>query len=132
MRQLTNDRDLAEMLSEDNAALFVFVDWSEYARRGKGFFEDVAAKLAVNSRSSSISCWMVDLSSTDAPPNPALHKWVLSEQAKGHVRLLPSIAMGNGSVLWIKRGEVVGFEPSAQRLGPTVLLQHGQQILTGA
>jgi len=128
MRQLKSEWDLAEMLRAENAALFVFVDWSEYARCGKGIFEEAEAEFAAAS-SRPISCWIVDVSSIDAPPNPALYQWLKAQEQKGKVRVLPNIAMGNGSVIWLKRGEAVRFEPNAARSGVGGLAQRTAEIL---
>lgn len=132
MRQLKSDLELAEMLGAENTALFVFVDWSEYARCGKKIFEEVEAKLAAASSNSPISCWFADISSVDAAPNPALHQWLKAQEQKGKVRVFPNIAMGTGSVVWMKRGEVVRFEPSAVRVGSAGLVQRTAEILAGS
>jgi hypothetical protein len=128
MRQLKSEMELAEMLSEENAALFVFVDWSEYARCGKGIFEEAEAKLAASSNGP-VSYWFVDISFIDASPNPALHQWLKAQEQKGRVRVFPSIAMGSGSVVWMRRGEVVRFEPSAVRSGTRGLVHQTAEIL---
>jgi hypothetical protein len=120
---------LAEMLSAENAALFVFVDWSEYARRGKEIFEQAEAKITAASSNNSIPCWFVDISSVEAPPNPALHRWLKAQEQEGKVLVFPMISMGNGSVVWIKRGEVVRFEPSAAHSGTEGLVQRTSAIL---
>lgn len=129
MRDLKSELDLAEMLGAENAALFVFVDWSEYARCGKEIFEEAEAKLATTSSNCSISWWIVDISSDHAPPSPALHQWLRAEEQKGKVRVFPNIAMGNGSVVWMKNGKVVRFEPNALRSGPGGLVHSTVQIL---
>jgi hypothetical protein len=129
MRQLKSELELAEMLSAENAGLFVFVDWSEYARCGKEIFEQAEAKIAAASSNNSIPCWFVDISSVDTPPNPALHRWLKAQDQKGRVRVFPTIAMGNDSVVWMKRGEVVRFEPSAERSGTEGLVQRTSAML---
>ena len=129
MRVLKSELDLAEMLGAENAALFVFVDWSEYARCGKESFEEAEAKLAATSSNSSISWWIVDISSDNAPPSPALHRWLKAQEQKGTVRVFPNIAMGNGSVVWMKSGETVRFEPNALRSGSGGLVHRTVEIL---
>jgi len=129
MKHLKSELDLAEMLGAENAALFVFVDWSEYARRGKEIFEEAEAKLTATSSNSFISCWLVDISSVDAPPHPSLHQWLKAQERKVNVRVFPNIAMGNGSVVWMKSGEIVGFEPNALRSGPGGLVHRTEEIL---
>ena len=116
------------MLRAENAALFIFVDWSEYARCGKGIFEEAEAEFAAASNSR-ISRWIVDVSSVDASPNPALYQWLKTQEQPGKVRVFPSIAMGDGSVIWIKRGEAVRFEPNVARSGAGGLAQRTAGIL---
>jgi hypothetical protein len=94
MRSLKSELDLAEMLAAENAALFVFVNWSEYARCGKEIFEEAEAKLAATSSNSSISWWIVDISSDHASPSPALHRWLKAQEQKGKVRVFPKYCDG--------------------------------------
>jgi hypothetical protein len=129
MRNLNTELDLAEMLGAENAALFVFVDWSEYSRCGEEIFEEAETKLAATSSNSSISWWVVDVSSVHAPPGPALHRWLKAQEQKGKLRVFPNIAMGNGSVVWMKSGEVVRFEPNALRSGSGELVHRTAEIL---
>ncbi len=117
------------MLSEETAALFLYADWSEYARRGREIFEKAESELSAMSSSSAISWWIVDISIADAPPNPALHGWLQKQEQTGTVRVFPSIALGNGSVVWTKGGEVVRFEPNAQRSGLSGLVHRTLGIL---
>jgi hypothetical protein len=129
MRNLKSELDFAEMLSAENAALFVFVNWSEYARCGKEIFEEAEAKLVATSSNSSISWWIADMSSVHAPPGQALNQWLKAEEQKGKVHVFPNIAMGNGSVVWVKSGEVVRFEPNALRSGSGGLVHRTVEIL---
>ena len=117
------------MLSAETAALFLFVDWSEYARCGREIFEEAEAKVAATSSNSSVSWWVVDISTADAPPNPALHGWLKTQEETGKLRVFPSIAMGNGSVVWMKGGKLVRFEPSAVHSGPVGLVYRTLEIL---
>ena len=43
--------------------------------------------------------------------------------------MFPNIHIGNGSVVWIKNGEVVGFEASAVRSGTKGLLSRIEEVL---
>jgi hypothetical protein len=117
------------MLTAETAALFLFVDWSEYARCGREIFEEAEVELTATSSNRSVSWWIVDVSTADAPPNPALHGWLRTQEQTGNVRVFPNIAMGNGSVVWTKGGKVVRFEPSALRSGPAGLVHRTLEIL---
>ena len=129
MRNLTSDAELAEMLSAETAALFLFVDWSEYARCGREIVQEAEAALAARASNRPVSWWFVDISSADAPPNRALHVWLKAQEETGKVRVFPTVAMGNGSVVWIKGGKAVRFEPSALRSGPVGLVHRTLEIL---
>ena len=129
MKPIRNSDDMAEMLAADNTALFVWVNWSTYARHGSEIYR-AAAKLAAERSRKSISWFVADLSSPAAAPiNTALHGWLRSQEKKGNVGMFPNIDMGNGSVVWIKNGEVVGFEASAVRSGAEGLLNRIDEVL---
>jgi hypothetical protein len=129
MKPIRTSDDFAEMLTADKTALFVWVNWSTYARHGSEIYRG-AAKLAAERLQTSISWFVADLSSPAAAPvNPALHCWLESLDKKGNVSMFPSIGMGNGSVVWIKNGEVVGFEACAVRAGAEGLLNRINEVL---
>jgi hypothetical protein len=129
MKPIRTSNDLAEMLAADKTALFVWVNWSTYARHGSEIYRG-AAKLAAERLQESISWFVADLSSPAAAPvNPALNRWLESQDKKGNVSMFPNIHMGDGSVVWIKNGEVVGFEASAVRSGTKGLLSRIEEVL---
>jgi hypothetical protein len=130
MKQLENEQDVAKMLSESNAALFLSVDWSDYARRGRDVFKEVEAKFAARSFDRPVSWWIVDISSIDAPVAPVIHRWLTLQQQRTEIRMFPNIAMGSGSVLWIKNGDIVGFEANAQLLGRDALANHTEKVFS--
>jgi hypothetical protein len=129
MNQLRSEEDMAEMLAGRDAILFMFVDWSEYARRGREVFEEAETKVTAKSSNASASWWIADISSINSPLSSTLHRWLTSQEQRGKVRMFPSIGMGNGSVLWVKNGEVVGFEPNARLKGPEKLVDLTEEIL---
>jgi hypothetical protein len=129
MKPIRDSDDMAELLAADNTALFVWVNWSTYARHGSEIYR-AAAKLAAERSRKSISWFVADLSSSAAAPvNPVLHGWLKAQERKGNVGMFPNIDMGNGSVVWIENGEVVGFEASAVRLGAQGLLNRIDEVL---
>ena len=129
MRELKSENEFAEMLAQNNAALFVFVDWSEYAKRGLVVFKEAEADFISTTSNSAFSWWSVDISSGDSPPNPALHGWLTSQQQEGKVRVFPNIAVGAGSVVWLKQGEIIGFDMNAERLGQEALVRRAHEIV---
>jgi hypothetical protein len=44
--------------------------------------------------------------------------------------MFPNIATGNGSVLWIKNGEIVGFEAKAQLSGQDALAHRTETVFS--
>lgn len=130
MKQLESEQDLAEMLSERNAALFLFVNWSDYARRGREVFKAAAGKFAARSFDKPVSWWIFDLSSLSAPVNEGLHRWLKLQRQRTEIRMFPNIATGNGSVLWIKHGEIVGFEANAQLSGQDALAHRTENVFS--
>jgi hypothetical protein len=133
MKPLTREEDMAEMLAGKSAVLFMFVfmfvDWSEYARRGREVFEAAETKCTAKSSNGSASWWIAGISSTNSPLSSVLHRWLTSEEQRGRVRIFPNVAMGNGSVLWVKNGKVVGFEPNARLRGLEQLVDRTEEIL---
>jgi hypothetical protein len=129
MKPLRREEDMAEMLAGKAAVLFIFVDWSEYASRGREVFEEAEARRTAKSSNGSASWWIADVSSTDSPLSSALRRWLTSQELRGTLRMFPNIAMGNGSVLWMKNGDVVGFNPSAERLGLDALVRRTEEML---
>jgi len=129
MKPLRREEEMAEILTGMNAVIFMFVDWSEYARRGRAVFEGAEAKCTAGSSNGSASWWIADISSTDSPLSAVLHRWLTAQEQRGKVRMFPNIGMGNGAVLWVKNGEVIGFHASAERLGLDALVHCTEEIL---
>ena len=129
MNQLRSEEDLATMLSGKRAALFVSVDWSEYARRGLEVFKEVEDSTA---KSGAIAWWLADISSSDSSVSVAVHRWLKSQEQQGTVRVFPGVALGNGAVIWINSGNIVEFEPSAERSGVEALIQHAEEVLAAS
>jgi hypothetical protein len=130
MKQLESEQDVAEMLSEENAALFVFVDWSAYAYRGSEIFKAVEAKLTAKSFDKPVSWWILDLSSIHSPLALVMHRWLTSQEQRNEMHMFPNIATGSGSVLWIKNGEIVGFEANAQHTGQDTLVHRTEEVFS--
>ena len=116
MKTLCCSNDMDAMLAAENAALFIWVGWSMYARHGNEIFRAAKDRLAARYPASAVSWFIADLSSQDATPVvQSLHRWLESQDR--NIGLFPSIDLGDGSAVLIKKGRVVGFQPSAVRLG---------------
>lgn len=129
MKRLEQSRDLKEMLAAENAAVFVWVHWSTYARHGCNIFRRAHSDFTQNAQNNPVSAFVTDLSFPGATPiADSLHEWLKLQDTEAGLRMFPSIDMGNGSVVWIKRGRVAGFEPAACRLGLEKLRETFQRV----
>lgn len=118
MKHVNSSDDMNAMLAAENAALFVWVNWSIYARHGSEIFRMVRSKFTEHRLGASVSWFVADLSFPGATPvASALHGWLEEQGKEANVRLFPNIDMGNGSTVLIRNGRVVGFEPVALRSG---------------
>jgi hypothetical protein len=131
MRQLQNGKNMADMLGAESAVLFVFVDWSEYARRGAELIERAEVQFMERLLGRSVSWWIGDFSSIESPIAPVVHHWLTEQEQRRALHLFPSIATGDGSVVWMNRGEIVSFAASAVRLGIEGVLQRTEELMTG-
>ena len=133
MKHINNANDMNAMLAAENAALFVWVDWSMYARHGSEIFLTVKSGYSEKSLGTAVSWFVADLSAPGVTPvASSLHNWLESQHKQGRVPLFPSIDMGNGSTVLIKSGRVVGFEPSALRSGIKGLARSVEAAFGGA
>lgn len=128
MRAVLNENDFAEMLSSEKAILFVLVDWSEYAKIGGELLEAAEARFIHGFQSGPLSWWVGDLSSTNSSMSPVIRQWLAKQDHPVEHGLFPHIAMGNGSVVWIIRGEIVSFASSVMRLGLEGLLTRTEKL----
>lgn len=131
MRQLQNEKSVAEMLRAEFAVLFVFVDWSGYARRGAQVMERVIEKSVARSWVRSVSWWIADISSIESLIAPVLHQWLMEQEQRRSLHLFPNIATGNGAIVWMCRGEIVSFARSAEQLGIEGILQRTENLVIG-
>jgi hypothetical protein len=116
MRNLHSEKDVAEMLGLESAVLFFFVSWSDYAIRGKELVKEAEAQFA-NRPSRPVSWCTGDLSSTESPIASVVHQWLTEQERPQAFKLFPNVALGNGSVVWMNRGQIVSFADSAVQLG---------------
>jgi hypothetical protein len=118
MKHINSADDMNGMLAAENAALFVWVNWSTYAQHGSEIFRTAKSRLAGQQLGNTISWYVADLSSPGVTPvASSLHSWLESQHNDGDIRLFPNIDMGNGSTIMLRNGKVVGFEPSALQSG---------------
>jgi hypothetical protein len=116
VKPLRDRNDVIEMLASVNAVLFLFVNWSDYARRGRFVFEQAEAGFASQPLNASVSWWIADVSTIELPISGIIHQWLTERERVGKVRMFPIVATGNGSAVWMRSGEIVDFAPNALRL----------------
>ena len=128
MKRLEHSRDMAEMLTAERAALFVWVDWSTYARHGCEIFRRAQSDIG-NDSTRRVNAFVADLSFPGATPiADSLHQWLkVQDEEAGHC-MFPSIDLANGSVVWIKKGRVTGFESATYRLGFVELRKRFERV----
>jgi len=115
------------MLGLESAVLFVSVSWSDYGTRGKELVKEAEAQFA-NRPSRSVSWCTGDLSSTAYPIASVVHQWLIEQERLQAFKLYPNIALGNGSVVWMNRGQIVSFADSAVRLGLEGILRRTEVL----
>src|SRR5215813_13753980 len=120
MRTVNNPDDFAELLHCDEAVLFIYVDWSMYAREGRQIVEE--SEMSLNDRYSAgkPTFWLPDVSDSDSQ-GYFIGDWLKQQNDRG-IRMFPLIALGNGSLVWVKNGEVVNFAMSALHLTPQPII----------
>ena len=105
MRSLLREDELAVMLGDVRAVLYLFVDWSTYAVEGRRFFEELESDCSNNL---SASFWFANVSSLEAPA-AFIDDWLKSQEHS----IFLSAACGNGPILWLNHGGVIDFVHSA-------------------
>jgi hypothetical protein len=98
MRPIVSKDDLAAALSADQTVIYFFVEWSEYAVRGRQRFADLELSFG---RDSGILFCLADVSSIEAS-GAFVADWLESQD----VSLFTSACAGNGPTVWLKRGVI--------------------------
>lgn len=99
MKQIQDEADIKKMLIDENAVLFIFVDWSAYARHGSQMVKETESKFATNFSNEPVSWWFVDCSHADSPSVATIHNWLVEQDSKSNLSMFPNIAAGHGSVV---------------------------------
>lgn len=129
LKQLESEKDAVEMLACETAVLFIFVSWSDEARRGRELVNEAEAQFAKGSLSRSVSWSIGDISYIESPIAPVLRQWLTEQEKRTEFNLFPKIACGYGSVVWMTRGAIVNFAHSAMRLELEGTLERTQNLV---
>ena len=109
-----NEDDLKVL---EHAVVYFYVDWSVYAVQGLRMLEHLESSWS--DPGSPVAFRLADVSDVNAPA-AFMFEW-LKRRERPDQRLSSSIAVGNGSVMWLIRGDIVDFEPSVTKHDVSVL-----------
>ena len=113
-RNILDPSDFDRFLECHEAVLFIYVDWSIYAKQGLQIVEKVEGVFRGDHSSRRPAFWLADVSD-ESSSGFFIGEWLNAQNSRG-IRMFPGIATGNGSLVWIKNGEVVDFALSALHL----------------
>jgi hypothetical protein len=115
MNNICNEHDLKAL---EHAVVYFYVDWSVSAMQGLRMLEQLESSWS--DPGSPVTFHLADVSDVDAPA-AFMFEW-LKRRERPDQRLCSAIALGNGSVMWLTRGDIVDFEAS--------VTQHDLSVLT--
>ena len=110
---------------QDQAVIYFYVDWSSYAVQGREVLKEV--ELLLSPRSPAF--WLADVSDLDAPA-AFMFEWLKLREPLG-VKL-SIVALGTGSVAWLRRGEIVDFVLSAGHQDARALAEKTENVFSEA
>ena len=110
MQRILSKEDLSVMLLQEHSVLYFYVDWSAYATEGLHILEEVESILSQNRNNSAPSFWLADVSDVTAPA-AFIGEWLKTKERED-LNLYNAVGVGNGSLAWLKSGEIVDFVPS--------------------
>jgi len=126
MQSILSKEDFSLMLSRAHSVLYFYVDWSAYAIEGLHMLEEVESVLARSNSGSVASFWLADVSDVNAPA-AFIGDWLKGQERAG-LKLYNIVALGNGSVAWLKRGEIVNFAQCATALDVDSLSERTRSV----
>lgn len=106
--------NLNEISFEEKVILFIYEDWSEFTKEGLKILQEVKENTPKN-----IGITFQQISLTNTPKE--ISDWLKTQNGK-KVNFIPAIGTGNGSLLWIKKGEIIDFILSAYLSGQNEIL----------
>src|SRR4030095_12519482 len=115
MEQILNRNDLERLLKSERAVLYIYVDWSSYAAKTGLRVVEEAEQLFTRNPDLRVFFWLADISELNSP-GAFIWDW-LRQQESETMRMFPAIGTGNGSLVWLRRGQAIGFALSASLLG---------------
>ena len=115
MEPILNRNDFEKVLKSERAVIYVYVDWSSYASQTGLRIMEEAERHFQRTADPEVSFWLANVSDLDSPA-AFIADW-LRRQESEKMRMFPAIGTGNGSIVWLRNGQPIGFALSASHLG---------------
>src|SRR6476660_1718905 len=123
MQSITQEADLRAIESEPQSGIFFYVDWSSYAVRGRQVLEEIELLLLPRG----MPFWLADISDLDGPAAFMLD-WLKRREPPG--ANLSLVALGNGSIAWLRSGQIVEFVLNGGYQEARVLAERTENIFS--
>src|SRR6185295_8131532 len=111
MEPILNRNDFEKVLKSERAVIYVYVDWSSYAAQTGLRIMEEAERHFQRTADPEVSFWLANVSDLDSPA-AFIADW-LRRQESEKMRMFPAIGTGNGSIVWLRNGQAIGFALSA-------------------
>ena len=129
MEHILNRNDLERLLKSERAVLYIYVDWSSYAAKTGLRVVEEAEQFFKRNPDLRVFFWLADISDLNSP-GAFIADW-LRQQESETMRMFPAIGTGNGSLVWLRRGQAMGFALSASHLGIDGVIAKIKEIFFG-
>jgi uncharacterized protein YbaR (Trm112 family) len=113
MQQIDSPGDLDAALHAERAVVFIFFDWSGQAARSLRTFQEWERELAAQPGGTKCEIYQLE-----PDKHPRTWKWIAD--TAGHDK---GGEHGYGSVVWLRKGSIVGFVQNAATAGTKTLAQ---------
>lgn len=127
VQTISEQNHLSLLLSQERCVIYFYVDWSAYAIRGQHMLEELESSWHPADKSAFF--WLADVSDTGAP-SAFIHNWLRQLEQTG-LKIIVSIASGNGCVGWFRLGEIVDFERSVTQHNVESLAERTKRAFSG-
>src|SRR5262245_17364670 len=129
MEKILNRNDLERLLKIERAVLYIYVDWSSYAAKTGLRVLEQAEQFFKSNPDHGVFFWLADISDLNSP-GAVIADW-LQQQESETKRMFPAIRTGNGSLVWLRKGQAIGVALSASHLGIDGVISKTKEILFG-
>jgi len=123
VQSIINEDDLELIRSQDRSVIYFYVDWSSFAVQGCEVLKEVELLLSPGSP----AFWLADISDLDARSS-FMFNWLKRREPAGVN--LSLVALGNGSVAWLRRGQIVDFVLSTSDQAARTLAERTKNVFS--